>query len=217
MPGTRRTSRCRWRRRTRRARRATITAGMMASPSSPSVRFTALLMPTIMKYDSTMNATAPSGSAKFLKNGRNSVVSRRRLARCRTGTSPRPRPATDCQKYFQRAIRPLEFFFDQLQVVVVEADQAERERDAEHDPDEAVATGRPTAACSRRWRRGSARRPWSACRPWRNAIFGPSSRTTWPIWPRLSRSIIHGPMQQRERERRDHREDGAHASGTRRR
>ena len=47
-----------------------MTDGMIARPSSPSVRFTALLMPTIMKYDSTMNATAPIGTAKFLKNGR---------------------------------------------------------------------------------------------------------------------------------------------------
>ena len=31
----------------------TMTDGMIARPSSPSVRFTALLMPTIMKYDSS--------------------------------------------------------------------------------------------------------------------------------------------------------------------
>jgi hypothetical protein len=43
---------------------------MIARPSRPSVRFTALLMPTIMKYDSRMNVTAPSGSAKFLRKGR---------------------------------------------------------------------------------------------------------------------------------------------------
>ena len=42
----------------------------MARPSSPSVRFTALLMPTIMKYVSTTNDAAPMGTAKFLKNGR---------------------------------------------------------------------------------------------------------------------------------------------------
>ena len=32
--------------------------------------------------------------------------------------------------------------------------------------------------------------------------FGPSSRTTWPICPPFSRSIIHGPMSMAERERR---------------
>ena len=73
--GTARRPRCRWHRRTRRARRPTITAGMIARPSSPSVRFTALLVPTITKYASAMNAAAPSGTATFLKNGRYSVVS----------------------------------------------------------------------------------------------------------------------------------------------
>ena len=47
-----------------------MTEGMIARPSSPSVRFTALLMPTIMKYESTMKDAAPIGTAKCLKKGR---------------------------------------------------------------------------------------------------------------------------------------------------
>ncbi len=40
---------------------AIITVGMMARPSRPSVRLTALLVPTITKYVSAMNPQTPSG------------------------------------------------------------------------------------------------------------------------------------------------------------
>src|SRR3954453_7403121 len=46
-----------------------ITVGMIARPSSPSVRFTALLVPTITKYDSAMKPHTPSGYDTVLKNG----------------------------------------------------------------------------------------------------------------------------------------------------
>src|SRR5688572_26241039 len=39
----------------------TITVGMIASPSSPSVRFTVLLVPTITHQLSAMNPNTPSG------------------------------------------------------------------------------------------------------------------------------------------------------------
>ena len=52
---------------------ATSTVGMMARPSRPSVRFTALEKPTIQKYATTTNRP-PSGTAKSLSSGRNSVV-----------------------------------------------------------------------------------------------------------------------------------------------
>ena len=43
--------------------------GPIASPSRPSVRLTALLLPTMTKYVRTTKATAPIGSTTFLKNG----------------------------------------------------------------------------------------------------------------------------------------------------
>ena len=53
---------------------ATMTDGMIARPSRPSVRFTALLMPTIMRYVSATKPTPESGTAKSLKNGTNSTL-----------------------------------------------------------------------------------------------------------------------------------------------
>src|SRR6187401_2414876 len=47
----------------------TITVGMIARPSAPSVRLTALLAPTITQNDSAMNPKTPSGYEMFLKNG----------------------------------------------------------------------------------------------------------------------------------------------------
>ena len=46
-----------------------ITVGMMASPSNPSVKFTALLVPTITKNDSAMKPQTPRGYDMVLKNG----------------------------------------------------------------------------------------------------------------------------------------------------
>src|SRR4029078_5151126 len=46
-----------------------ITVGMIARPSSPSVRLTALLVPTMTKYDSAMNPHTPSGYETVLKKG----------------------------------------------------------------------------------------------------------------------------------------------------
>ena len=46
-----------------------ITVGMMARPSSPSVRLTALLVPTMTKNESAMNPHTPSGYDIVLKKG----------------------------------------------------------------------------------------------------------------------------------------------------
>src|SRR6185369_1988762 len=46
-----------------------ITVGMMASPSRPSVRLTALLVPTMTQYVSAMKPQTPSGYDTVLKNG----------------------------------------------------------------------------------------------------------------------------------------------------
>src|SRR5690348_1968899 len=46
-----------------------ITVGIIARPSSPSVRLTALLVPTMTKYDSAMKPHTPSGYEIVLKKG----------------------------------------------------------------------------------------------------------------------------------------------------
>jgi hypothetical protein len=46
-----------------------MTLGRMARPSRPSVRFTALELPTITTYVKTMKPTRPSGRAMSLKHG----------------------------------------------------------------------------------------------------------------------------------------------------
>ena len=48
---------------------ATMITGTMASPSSPSVRFTALPAPTMTKAPNTRK-NQPSGSSQSLKNGK---------------------------------------------------------------------------------------------------------------------------------------------------
>ena len=53
---------------------ATITEGIIAKPSNPSVRFTALLDPTITKREINMN-DKPNSKEKFLKNGSIRLVS----------------------------------------------------------------------------------------------------------------------------------------------
>ena len=53
---------------------ATMAVGTIAKPSSPSVKLTALLVPTITKYVSGKNSK-PSGNATSLKNGTIRVVS----------------------------------------------------------------------------------------------------------------------------------------------
>ena len=52
---------------------ATMITGTMARPSRPSVRFTALPAPTMMKAPNTMK-NQPSGSTSSLKNGNVSEV-----------------------------------------------------------------------------------------------------------------------------------------------
>ena len=53
----------------------TITVGKIARPSRPSVRFTALLMPTIIRYAKKTNPKAPRGIDIALKKGTIRVVS----------------------------------------------------------------------------------------------------------------------------------------------
>ena len=61
---------------------AAMMTGTVASPSSPSVRFTALPAPTMMKAPNTTK-NQPSGSTSSLKNGKVSEVA----------NAPRPRLA----------------------------------------------------------------------------------------------------------------------------
>src|ERR1700687_2610184 len=100
---------------------------MIASPSSPSVRLTALLEPTMTQEDRTMKPQTPSGYDTVLKNGtiRSALGGRSRLKPLESHAKKSCRncavdgddtekarytaamsPITDCQKNFARAERP---------------------------------------------------------------------------------------------------------------
>ena len=53
---------------------ATITEGIIANPSNPSVRFTALLVPIITKTEKKIKKI-PKLNAKSFKKGRNKLIS----------------------------------------------------------------------------------------------------------------------------------------------
>src|SRR5690606_26469623 len=76
---------------------ATSTLGMIASPSRPSVRFTALEKPTIQKYATTTKPT-PSGIATTLSKGRKNVVLEGASA-VKYSASAAAMPNTDCIAY----------------------------------------------------------------------------------------------------------------------
>ena len=83
----------------------TSTVGMMARPSRPSVRFTALLVPTITTKTKGMNSQ-PRGISTSLKYGMSSAVDWGESAR-RYRITPTPMATSDCQKSFSRADSPL--------------------------------------------------------------------------------------------------------------
>src|ERR1043165_6841814 len=91
---------------------ATSTHGMIARPSSPSVRFTALLAPTITRYAHGMNSQ-PSGSCTSLNIGTMKAVSTGVFAVMKIKVEVSS-PASDSQKYFSRADRP----FDDLYLIL---------------------------------------------------------------------------------------------------
>jgi hypothetical protein len=84
----------------------TITVGMIARPSSPSVRLTAFEVPTMTKKVSTTKPTAPSGYAMCLKNGTISWFSAGIAWVSVPRYSAADSPISACQKNFQRAGRP---------------------------------------------------------------------------------------------------------------
>ena len=160
---SRQTPRCRRDRRSPKLAAAIIT-GTMASPSRPSVRFTALPAPTMMKAPKMMK-NQPRSMTSSLKNGNVSEVanggrpscdSAKQAAARDDGLDGKPRAAGKSVMGLPR----------HLQVVVVEADQPEAERHAEHDPDIGIGRIRPQQRSRRPGRTGSSGRPWSACRSW---------------------------------------------------
>ncbi|KAG1243279.1 hypothetical protein G6F65_022505 [Rhizopus arrhizus] len=82
----------------------TITVGMMARPSRPSVRFTALLVPTITAQNGTIksarvgNAIVKPLPTQALKSGHSSVLAGADTANARYTAAIMPMVA--CQKNF---------------------------------------------------------------------------------------------------------------------
>ena len=110
--------------------------------------------------------------------------------RCRRAPRSRPR----CRSRV-RAGKAVVALLGDLQIIVVEADQAEAERDATARSRHRGWRDWPTAGSRPPCRTGSSARPWSACRPWSTMCdCGPSVRIGWPL-PCRSRSwsMIDGP------------------------
>ena len=143
----------------------TITVGMIARPSRPSVRLTALLVPTITQERQRDEAPHAERIADGLEERHDQVGLRRQrrleaalhprdeqlheAARCR---APRPRtrgrrrrraPITDCHDELRARRQALRIAVDDLAVVVDPADRAEAQRHQQHDPDEAVVEVAP--------------------------------------------------------------------------
>ena len=177
---------------------AAIITGTMARPSSPSVRFTALPAPTMMKAPNTTK-NQPRSITKSLKNGNRQRGRERAAAEARDARS---RPATRDDRLDEQASAAGEAGMasaGDLEIVVVEADDAEAERHAEHDPDVGVGRIGPEQRGERRGRTGSSARPWWACRSWsRGAIAGRRRGSAGPC-PGATRrwSMIHGPNRRR--------------------
>ena len=96
-----------------------------------------------------------------------------------------------------------------LQVVVGEPDRRRSRWSSARRSTHRRWSGPPTAASARAPPSESAARPSSACRPWADAICGPSCRITWPIWNSRSLRISHGPNDEADGERREARRRGA--------
>src|SRR3546814_18152882 len=80
---------------------------MIARPSRPSVRLTALEKPTIQK-EATTTKNTPSGIATFFSSGTKNVVEADTVGsavRYRNMTAASPN--SDCNRYFQREYRQL--------------------------------------------------------------------------------------------------------------
>src|SRR3546814_1691120 len=80
---------------------------MIARPSRPSVRLTALEKPTIQK-EATTTKNTPSGIATFFSSGTKNVVEADTVGSAvRYRNMPAASPNSDCNRYFQRDFRPL--------------------------------------------------------------------------------------------------------------
>ena len=112
---------------------AAIITGTMASPSRPSVRFTALPAPTMMKAPNStknqprlmINSLNIGNVSEVAKVGRPSWASDKQAPMATIASAIRRARSGAAAVGLPR----------DLQIVVVEADQAETERHAEHDPD----------------------------------------------------------------------------------
>src|SRR3546814_3459915 len=80
---------------------------MIARPSRPSVRLTALEKPTIQK-EATTTKNTPSGIATFFSSGTKNVVEADTVGSAvRYRNMPAASPNSDCNRYFQRDFRSL--------------------------------------------------------------------------------------------------------------
>ena len=146
-------------------------------------------------------AQTPSGIAKFLSSGRYSVVAAGTSAVSNTAIdSAAISPNTDCKAYLCRDFSPFGSRLHDLDPVVEPADQAEGSPARRAGSRHSGCAGRPTAAWPARSSSGSAHRPSSACRLWRNGFAGPSWRIGCPPLSVASLAITGRTQPKRQRQ-----------------
>ena len=112
---------------------AAIMTGTMARPSRPSVRFTAFPAPTIMKT-AKKTKNQPRLTINSLKNGNTSERRERHMPELDQRNASEPRN-DGFDAHPRAAGKSIMRLFRDLQIIVIEADHAEAERDPKHHPD----------------------------------------------------------------------------------
>ncbi len=144
-----------------------------------------------------------------MKNG--NAQRRRRWPSCQNAIAGADRDRRPRSASRQLPEKPAWVWLGHLEIVVIEADDAEAERHAQHDPHIGVGQVGPQQRRRPRCRTGSSARPWSACRSWSpDATCGPSARIGWPL-PCCSAQHVDDRRAEQEHEHRrgHHRAAGA--------
>ncbi len=188
---------------------AAIMTGPIARPSRPSVRFTALPAPTMMKAPK-ITKNQPRSNTSSLKNGNASEVANGGRPRLAIAKQAAAAISVSSSRRMPARKAPVALLGD-LQIVVVEADQPERERHAEHDPD--VRVGRVGPQHGRDGDAGEDHQPAHG----RRAALGLEMRLRPVLADRLSLALAQAqmvddprPEQEHEHHRRHRGAAGAH-------
>ncbi len=120
---------------------AAIITGTMASPSSPSVKFTALAAPAMVTMPTTTKKR-PMGSSRVSRKGTASMPERCGASICMIAQVARAADA-EFDRQAGTAGKPVRRSLGDFIVVIQEAEQSKGKRHQQHDPDIAVGEAGP--------------------------------------------------------------------------